>query len=572
MILPLVLVAGGLLPGLGQAQTTAGVVTLHTFAGGEDETFPTSTLVQDAAGNFYGTTSGGTDFNGTVFLCTPDGTFTTLHRFGGADGQNPGEALILGKDGNFYGTTSAGGAANHGTVFKMTPTGTLTPLYSFTGGSDGDNPGSPLLQGSDGNFYGTTYQGGPAGAGTVFKLTPGGVLTTLYTFAGGTDGVSPRPGLIQDAAGNFYGTTAFGGSAHQGMVFRLTPTGTLTPLYSFTGGSDGGVPFAGLTQGSDGDFYGVTTQFPRGSGTVFRITAGGIFTTLHQFTGPDGVRPEGALVQGADGNFYGVNFGGGTSSDQPHSGTVFRISPDGSFATLHVFSGGTEGGSPQAALVQGRDGNFYGVTSQEAATNNGTIFELVFEPVITSAARTTTALGQPFSYSIKATNKPTSYAADPLPPGLMLDSVTGQISGTPTATGDFTVNVSATNAAGTATASLVITVMDSLPVVTLTLTTPSVVVGSGGKGMATVNLPAPLAVDLIVNFTIKGSAVNGTDYVLLKGTKKIKAGKTSNAIKIKPQGDLGGASKKTVKLTLTNGDGYVVGTTTPVKIKILGAN
>src|SRR5208337_4428285 len=189
-----------------------------------------------------------------------------------------------------------------GTVFTITPGGTLTTLYSFcsqSGCTDGANPYAALVQGTDGNFYGTTLGG--AANGTVFKMTPGGTLTTLYTFCYGCTGVSPYAALVQGSDGNFYGTTSFGGANGDGTVFRITPSGTLTTLHSFDG-TDGAAVYAGLVQGTDGNFYGTTAQGGgSGVGTVFTITPGGTLTTLYSFCSQsgctDGANPYAALVQ-----------------------------------------------------------------------------------------------------------------------------------------------------------------------------------------------------------------------------------------------------------------------------------
>ncbi len=270
-----------------------------------------------------------------VFKITPTGTLTTLYSFcaqsGCTDGEYPVAGLVQGTDGNFYGTTPEGGANGGGTVFKITPTGTLTTLYSFCAQNncaDGANPAAGLVQATDGNFYGTTYAGGANGYGTVFKITPSGTLTTLYSFCskgGCADGSYPEAGLVQATDGNLYGTTfaaTFDGGANgDGTVFKITPSGTLTTLYSFSG-PDGANPWAGLVQATDGNFYGTTyAGGANGDGTVFKTPLTGILTTLHSFDGTDGAGPEAGLVQATDGNFYGTTFYGGTNG----AGTVFRL-------------------------------------------------------------------------------------------------------------------------------------------------------------------------------------------------------------------------------------------------------
>ena len=273
---------------------------------------------------------------------------------------------MQGSDGNFYGTTYDGGTNGCGTVFKISTNGALTSLYSFTGGNDGANPQAGLVQGSDGNFYGTTPDGGTNDAGTVFKISTNGALTSLYSFTGGNDGANPYAGLVQGSDGNFYGTTSRRRHERRhGTVFKISTNGALTTLYSFTGGNDGANPYAGLVQGSDGNFYGTTawTAARTTAGTVFKISTNGALTSLYSFTGGnDGANPQAGLVQGSDGNFYGT-----TSTAARHEfdgyGTVFKISTNGALTSLYSFTGGNDGANPHAGLVQGSDGNFYGTTS-----------------------------------------------------------------------------------------------------------------------------------------------------------------------------------------------------------------
>jgi uncharacterized repeat protein (TIGR03803 family) len=320
-----------------------------------------------------------------LWLCSsvalPAQIFTTLLSFNGTDGANSTAGLIRATDGNLYGTTSEGGAHSNGTVFKITPSGTLTTLYSFcslSACSDGANPMGGLVQGTDGNFYGTTE------LGTVFKITPGGTLTTLHTF-NGTDGADPLAALIQGKDGNFYGTTPRGGAnkctprsgyhLSCGTVFKITPSGTLTTLASFDQAT-GFTPSSPLIQATDGNFYGTTPQgganYP-GFGTIFKITPSGTLTVLHSFDGTDGEKSFAALVQGTDGNFYGTtSFGGGNAN---FSGTVFKITPSGTLTTLHSFDG-ADGSGAEAGLIQATDGNFYGTTSGFGSNNLGTVFKI----------------------------------------------------------------------------------------------------------------------------------------------------------------------------------------------------
>ncbi len=383
------------------------LTTLHSFAGSpNDGNTANAGLVQGNDGNFYGTTvKGGAsasicqDGCGTVFQVTRAGTLTVLHNFcvtyPCADGIAPYAALVQGTDGNFYGTAYSGGKFNSGgTVFKITPAGALTALYNFcsqTNCADGRQPYAGLVQGTDGNFYGTTFEGGASDHGTVFKITPGGALTTLYSFCAlrnCIDGIGPYAGLVQATDGNFYGTTYEGGAVDYGTVFKITPAGTLTTLYSFcskTNCADGYIPYATLVQATDGNFYGTTTQgdgaYGNG-GTVFKITPSGALTTLYSFCAQagctDGTVPQSVLVQATDGNFYGTTqeAGGTNCANNPnHCGTVFKITPAGELTTLYRFDY-SDGKWPIAGLVQATDGNFYGTTYTGGANGDGTVFRL----------------------------------------------------------------------------------------------------------------------------------------------------------------------------------------------------
>jgi uncharacterized repeat protein (TIGR03803 family) len=283
--------------------------------------------------------------------------------------------LTQGSDGNFYGTTALGGASNEGTVFKITPAGVETLLYSFTGGADGGQPQAALIQASDGNFYGTTIGGGTSGQGTVFKITSSGFESVLYSFTGGGDGGVPQAGLVQGVDGNFYGTTAGGGASGEGTVFSITSTGVETVLHSFAGGAaDGNHPYAALIQGGDGSFYGTTAGGGASSqGTVFKITPTGVETVLYSFAGgfvgvADGGDPTTALIQGRDGNFYGTA-GGGVGNN----GVLFEVTPTGVETVLYYFVGGAAVNRP-GPLIQGVDGKFYGTTAYGGSSNLGTVF------------------------------------------------------------------------------------------------------------------------------------------------------------------------------------------------------
>jgi uncharacterized repeat protein (TIGR03803 family) len=289
------------------------LTTIYNFTGGADGANPATGVTLGPDGNFYGA-----NFTGTIFKITPAGVLTPLGNIGGS----PQATLVLGSNGNFYGTTLWGGAGG-GTIYQVTPSGTVTTLHTFTSSSDGSEPNG-LIQGANGYFYGTASEGGAHGAGTIYKITTGGTFTTLYSFTGGADGSAPYGALVQGANGNFYGTTIGGGASGAGTIFQITPAGALTSLYSFTAGADAGYPSAALIQATDGNLYGTTHLYGSGGwGTVFSYSLAGTFTTLYSFgDGADGGEPFGGLFQATDGNFYGTTYRGGTSGD----GTVFILS------------------------------------------------------------------------------------------------------------------------------------------------------------------------------------------------------------------------------------------------------
>lgn len=367
------------------------LTTLHGFTEGDDGASPNG-LVQATNGSFYGTTSfGGAGHGGTVFNLAPDGALRTLVAFGWTNGALPTAALVQGSDGRLYGTTEYGGDHDAGTLFDMTADGGLATLHSFWGETDGANPYAALVQGTNGSFYGTTQNGWFSDEGTIFSITPEGLLTTVFSFTGDARGSSPVAALVQASDGAFYGTTPNGGTAGAGNVFKLTPDGNLSTLYSFPRDSNGPFPLgndpvAALVQGADGAFYGTAkhssllgTAF---YGAVFKITTNGAFTSLYGFNGSfvtDGWYPEASLIQGADGNFYGTTYGGGANL----FGTVFRITPSGTASLLVSFDGFDAGAHPDSALVAGADGSFYGTTTEGGVGGHGTVFRLSFAPQIT---------------------------------------------------------------------------------------------------------------------------------------------------------------------------------------------
>ena len=346
--------------------------------------------IQGTDGNLYGgTADGGKYGQGVLFKMTPAGTLTTLYSFcaesGCPDGIG-GAPELLGSDGNFYGGT-AGGEFGYGTVFKFTKAGNLTTLHSFDN-TDGSTY-VHLMQGSSGIFYGSTSNGGNLsecfgiGCGTLFKMTSAGTLTTLRDFcskSGCDDGAVIYDALKQGPDGNYYGTTWGGGPADGGTVFKITPRGKLTTLYSFCVidypyCGDGNSPIA-LVLGVDGNFYGTTAYGGAyGEGSVYQITTSGTLTTIYSFCTQiactDGATPRDGLTLGSDGNFYSTTYYGGANNQ----GTIFRITPSGALHTLHSFNG-TDGRYPIQHLFQATNGVFYGATDNDGSNGDGTIFSL----------------------------------------------------------------------------------------------------------------------------------------------------------------------------------------------------
>jgi uncharacterized repeat protein (TIGR03803 family) len=358
------------------ASTAQTFRTLVTFSGsGQPYDSP---LIQGTDGHFYGTTSS----VGTVFKITPGGTLTTLYTFCSqpkcADGRDPSGALVQGADGNFYGTTREGGTATgnqnaQGTVYKLSPQGVLTSLYTFLG-PEGGLPIGGLIQGADGDFYGTTDSDGGAGyQGTFFKISSAGALTTLYRFP---VGFAPASTLVLGSDGNFYGDTEDGSGTGCyegegcGTAFKITPSGEFTTLTTLQ--EPDGNPQSGLTWGADGNLYGTATT-PQ-VGAVFEVTTAGSLSTVYTFGLPSGgEKPIAGLVLGTDGNFYGTTSIGGIHRN---SGTIFELTPSGTLTTLHDFDGSTDGSYPVTTLMQSTNGIFYGMTSGGGANNLGTIFSI----------------------------------------------------------------------------------------------------------------------------------------------------------------------------------------------------
>ncbi len=348
---------------------------LYSFSGGSDGALPQAGVTRDSAGNLYGTTQNGGIANaGVVYKLAVSGQETVLYNFtGGADGYQPFAGVILDSAGNLYGTTSAGGTVAAGVVYQVDTTGHETVLYGFTGGADGSQPYAGVMHDAAGNLYGTTCAGGPANAGAVYKLDAQDNETVLYRFTGGVDGRCPHAGLTADSVGNLYGTTVFGGTANQGVVYKLDAAGQLTVLYSFTGGADGGNPYAGVIGDSAGNLYGTTSNGGRDWGVVFKLDTTGRQTVLHRFAGgTDGQYPMAGVVRDAAGNLYGTTQQGGSAG----FGIVYKLDTAGNETVLYSFGGGTLGGFLDAGVILDAAGNLYGTTASFGLSEAGVVFKL----------------------------------------------------------------------------------------------------------------------------------------------------------------------------------------------------
>ena len=392
--------------------------TLASFNTFVDGGFPQAGVIQANDGYLYGTTiAGGTNgssssTNGTVFKMSTNGSFIWSFAFDNADGQAPAAGLVQAADGNFYGTTGFGGLDGFGTVFRISANGVFSNLYSFRNlRGDGASPQGTLCAALDGFLYGTTSTNGAgANGGTIFKMNTNGGAPVWSVALSNSTGCVPLAGLVQALDGGLYGTASQGGTGNAGTVFRVSTAGVFSNLYSFTGGTDGGIPEGGLVQGADSELYGTTTTGGNtnengglGYGSIFKITTNGTFTLLLDFDGTNGGSPEASLMLASDGNFYGTANAGGAGYPYsfgtlfgPIYGTVFQLTTNGVLTSILSFDGNYDGDAPHSSLWQGQDGGLYGTTS-EGGTNDlslsggsfgdGTVFRLDAQPpTILSAA------------------------------------------------------------------------------------------------------------------------------------------------------------------------------------------
>ena len=411
----------------------ANIVALYAFTNtlvtGVDGGTPLAGLIQAGNGILYGTTlNGGSNSGyGTIFKITTNGVFTPVYAFSNtaSDGGSPCAGLLQGTNGNFYGTASQAGSNGCGSVFRLTSAGAFTELYGFTrihGGlltnAEGGNPSAPLIQGTNGNFYGTGPAGGTNGDGAIFEITAAGAFTRLLSFSNAAEGQNPGA-LLQSSNGLIYGTTTNGGSNGYGTIFKLTSAGVLTPLYSFTNGVDGAHPGPALTQGANGILYGTASGGgTNGSGVIFQITTNGVFTPLYSFapsgqaglglaTNADGLVP-GSLAGGANGIFYGFAQFGGLNG----TGTLFQFNASGGLTVLYTFLVGPLGvggvtnslGAEPSGILLDSNGTLYGTARTGGSSGFGTVFEMGLPPQITNQpASLSLALGATARFTVGAT-------------------------------------------------------------------------------------------------------------------------------------------------------------------------
>jgi len=360
-----------------QAQT---FTTLYDFSGGSDGGNPDAAVIQDPAGNLYGTTgSGGSSGpNGVVFKLDTAGNETVLHTFSGLDGQNPDAPLVRDRAGNIYGTTYWGGSNEWGTVFKIDTRGRERVLYGFTHGPNGCNPFQGLVADEAGNFYGTTTGCGSANYGTIFKIDRVGKFTLLHSFAGSpSDGAEPAYGhLTMDDSGNLYGLTSGGGAYSYGALYKLSKSGTLALLYSFKGGlKDGCGPQGSVVQGKAGNLYGTTGGCGSNKyGTIWKVSKTGKETILHNFAGGsgDGCYPVAGVTRDRKANLYSVTGECGANG----YGALYKLSAKGKLTLLHSFDQ-SDGDYPAGEVLRTDEGALFGTVLQGGDYNAGTVWSYV---------------------------------------------------------------------------------------------------------------------------------------------------------------------------------------------------
>jgi uncharacterized repeat protein (TIGR03803 family) len=379
-----------ILLGMVAAQAQGTFTTLYNFTGGSDGGTPVAGVIQDSAGDLYGTASlggfidDGYNYNcGVVFEMTTAGTETLPYTFcpyGEYDGGAvPRAPVILDQAGNIYGTTWYGGSVGYGAVFKIDTAGNETALYSFEGQNDGWYPEQGLAMDNAGNLYGTASDiGGSSDDGTIFKVDSAGNFTDLHDFAGGPSGANPQYGrMTMDAAGNLYGVTQYGGAYGQGLLYKFSNSGAFTVLHNFKGGTrDGCRPYGSVALDEQGNFYGTTSYCgSNNAGTIWKVSKKGKETILHNFAGApkDGCFPYGGVARDSDGNLYGATYSCGSHS---YYGALYELSASGKLTLLHSFDH-SDGEYPVGEVLRTAQGTLFGTTRDGGTDSHGTVWSYV---------------------------------------------------------------------------------------------------------------------------------------------------------------------------------------------------
>jgi uncharacterized repeat protein (TIGR03803 family) len=405
------ILAATLLPAAGAGAKVKETVLYSFCQGGQDAhcpdgSYPEATLTLGRKGALYGvTTRGGVtvhdDFGdsydeGVVFEISPRGGYTILHAFDrdehdpySPEGCHPqNNSVTVDKAGNVYGAASECGynpdaGSGQGNLFKLTPDGTETYLHQFgEPPTDGADPAGGLFPGKDGTLFGTTTGGitnNASNGGTIFALSPGDAETVLYSFDPNCSvGCRPNQGVVADRKGNLYGTTSSGANGTAGTIFKLSARDRYSVLHTFAGGADGAA-LSGVTLGPDGNLYGAAAGGANNSGRIYRVTPEGQFATVHDF-GPygsgDGIGPNGVVFD-TDGNMYGSTSGGGANECGGGCGAIFKVAPDGTESVIFSFQGGADGLNPHANLNIDNKGHLYGTTFYGGANGAGTVFKII---------------------------------------------------------------------------------------------------------------------------------------------------------------------------------------------------
>jgi uncharacterized repeat protein (TIGR03803 family) len=460
---------------------TSQLKTLGVFISNSNQgSNPKGKVAQGSDGNFYCTTGSGGYQNGGTLLEIPAGSYNQDYfsnyfaDVANGWGATPVAAPIVESNGDCYYTTSTGGPSGGGTIVKFNfQTSTLNSIGLGSPNLSGSFPLGGLTTGTDGNLYGVTSMAGPVQTGLVYRINPATFSLTEVGYIESGNGSSARGELVQANDGNFYGIASAGGASGDGTVFKMTTGGLATTVCSFTGTSGsfiGANPHAGLIQGSDGSLYGTTSAGgTHNFGSIFKVTTSGAFTSLYSFTnGNNGGTPQGSLVQATDGNLYGTASTGGIFG----SGVIYSITKSGTFSVVYSLNNNTDGENgmtPLAGLIQGTDGNLYGTASAGGPFNGGTVFEIMPDVI-------STGVYQAFSYQVLASNNPTSYSASGLPAGFTIDSTSGLVTGSTSVPSMSSVIFSAANASGTG-SQLVWFVVNPLPPAITSAAAATVTVG-----------------------------------------------------------------------------------------------